>query len=517
MSVTEANADVRQTGGLLSTDICKHSRPFYSLDEVHDVGELEKYYSRFAGLRRRLGGDVVNSFYLDVKLVGVPVQLLYNRSKLTLALTKYTGYEGEDVTNCVINLPNVPERIRAGSNLYIRGEIVIHRADFYAINQQLEAQGQLPFKTMKDCVEDTLRRGDIDLLRRRILRFYGWEIFVADQAEIPQTEQIKLLQQYGFNTPWGSHCESVDDMTGFINEVARNRASLPYFIDGVVVKQNDPDLRKALGVKKGIELAKCVWRFTDEGVVATVKEVEWSVDRTSRLVPYAVFDPVNVNGYVIDKVSLYNASWVETNGVGVGSKIVIDQSGNNPPHATDVLASSEVTLPTECPCCHSPVKKVGTDLFCTNFHCPDLLRSTLTYLVTDILHISEFSPEQINALIESKTFTKMIDFFLPQDSKTPTVSQDSLDRLVAKMKNINLLDLILLMGIPNMGRAVASKLASETCGISNFIAFLGNEKEIDFMQFSIAAKTHLKEWIKDPARRKFLKDVAKLRLTYCGE
>ena len=503
----------------LSHDIVRHAIPFHSLDEVDDIEGLRSYFKRFAALRRQFSPNAVDQFYLDYKLVGVPVQVLYRKGKIILALTKHTGYTGEDITTCVANLPNVPERIRTSQNVYIRGEIVVHRADFYAVNQQREMQGELPFKTMKQCVEDTLRSGDLQLLRKRTLRFYGWELFLGGQDELTQTEQIKVLQNFGFNTPRGQLCTTVEEMMSFVNETARIRNTLPYIIDGVVVKQNDPEYRAAIGVKKGIEMAKCVWRFSDAGMSVTVDRLEWQVDRSGRLVPIARFPAVNLNGVMVDQVSLINARWVSTHHLGINSKLVIDQSGDNAPRVQEILTTTKTVkyaLPDKCPCCGSELLKAGNDLFCTNFECPDLLEASLVYLVTTILKYTELTPEQIHQLVASKTVTKLIDVFLPMETKTDAVSQEVLDQLVRRVRDINLLELIMLLGVPNMGKAVASKLASETCSVGAFIKFLNDEKELNFMQFNSLVKDSLRAWIADPHRLAFLKEVKKLHLPYCG-
>lgn len=500
--------------------IMDHSIPFYSLDEVTDIEGLRRYYRRFNKLRHTFPPENVDNYYLEMKLVGIPVQVLYRKGRAVLALTKYTGTTGEDITSCYIHLVNVPERIRASGDIFIRGEIVIHRAEFYAINQQREARGELPFKTMTQCVEDTLRCGDLDVLRRRIVRFYAWELLMNGKDELPHAEQIKTLRNFGFNVPGGQLCTNIEDMMSYINEVARTHDTLPYIIDGIVIKQNDPEFRMAIGVKHNIELAKCVWRFNDDGARVTIRQINWQVDRTGRLIPIAYFPTATINGHLIDHVSLINARWVEVNHLHDGVKLTIDQCGSDTPRIREVLPDVEdaetVKQPETCPCCGSKVITSGNDIFCTNFNCPDLLEESVIYLVEELLRSLILTRSQIHALIESKTITHLIDLFSPLISRTPSVSQETLDRLVSRVREINLLELIMLLGVPNMGKAVASKLASETCSVSRFIQFLTNEKELNFMQFNSLVKEGLRVWIKDPQRLKFLQDISKLHLPYCG-
>lgn len=496
----------------------KHVKLFYSLDEVDDESGLRRYYKRFATLREKFSNTAVDFYYLDCKLTGVPVQVYYVNGLIVSALTKFDGQEGEDVTSIVVRLPNVPQKIKTDRTVVIRGEIVIHKDDFYVINQDREAAGLPQYDTMTDCVTDTLHSGDMQLITKYVLRFYAWEFFIHGNREMEQQKQIQYLTMFGFNTPRGQMCNTVSDMISFINEIARIRNRLPYEIDGVVIKQNDPQYRKVIGVKDGIELSKCVWRFNSGGVVGALNKIEWKVLRTGKVLPTGIIKPVNLNGVLITKISLRNIQYVKDNRIGVGAKLVLDRTGENEPVIVKILKSGKYEdVPVVCPCCGGELKYSHDNAYCTNPDCPDILEATLNFIMqSDILNYPEFNAQMIHDAVTSKTITSLADIFTTLETKSEQVSQEALDRLVLKMRSINLLDLIMMLGIPGMGRAIAGKLASEVGTVEGLIGILNNEEYFRLLAISSVVKKYFLEWYAIPEHKLFLERIDELKLPYCS-
>lgn len=498
--------------------LSRHVRPFYSLDEVKDEQGLKRYWKRFSELRHNFSPTVVDRYYLDCKLSGVPVQLYYVKGMLVSALTKYDGAQGEDVTVAVSHLPNVPQRIRTERTVVIRGEIVIHRDDFYVLNQDRESSGLPTFDTMADCVVDTLHRGDVKLISKYILRFYAWELFVHGAPEMAQELQLEKLMVFGFNIPRGQICTSVESMVGFINEIARIRNSLPYEINGVVIKQNDPEYRKAIGTKNGVELAKCVWRFNSGGVACNLTGIEWKVQRTGRVAPVGTIKPISLNGLIISEVSLRSYRYVEDQRLGDNAKVVLDRSGENAPAIIKIIRPGDYHgVPEVCPCCGQPLTTHKENAYCTNPNCPAILEATLNFVVgEEALNYSGFTPKLIHAAVESKTVTSLIDIFTTLESKSPDVPQEDLDRLVTAMRNLNTREFIVLLGIPGMGRAIACKLAMEAGTLEGLKRILTDSEYFRLLGISSVVKKNLKEWYTVPEHQKFLDDAIALKLPKCS-
>lgn len=518
--VTENNNEqnTQADGSSSSLALSRHVRPFYSLDEVKDEQGLRKYWKRFSELRYNFSPTVVDRYYLDCKLTGVPVQLYYLKGTLVSALTKYDGKQGEDVTDAVAHLPNVPQRIKTERTVVIRGEIVIHRDDFYVLNQDRENSGLPTFDTMPDCVVDTLHSGNVKLISKYILRFYAWELFVHGAPEMAQELQIERLVMFGFNVPRGQICTGVESMISFINEIARIRNNLPYEINGVVIKQNDPEYRKAIGTKDGIELAKCVWRFNSGGVACYLTGIDWRVQRTGRLSPVGRIKPVSLNGLTITEVSLRSYMYVKDQHIGDNAKIVLDRSGENTPTIIKILKTGDYTgVPEVCPCCGEPLVIHKENAYCRNPNCSAILEATLNFVVgKEALNYSDITPEFIHAAVQSKTITSLIDIFTTLESKSKEVVQEELDRLVVLMRNINTREFIILLGIPGMGKAIASKLAMEAGTLEGLVRILNNAEYFRLLGISSVVKKNLKEWYDVPEHKKFLEDAIALKLPKCS-
>ena len=501
-----------------SLSVEKHVRPFYSLDEVSDDTGLRRYYKRFAVLREKFSSTAVDFYYLDCRLTGVPVQIFYAHGRLESALTKYNGREGEDVTEVVKLLPNVPQKINTQKSVVIRGEIVIHKDDFYAINQDRESAGLTVYDKMSDCVEDVIRSNDLQLVIKYILRFYGWELFVLGEKELEQQRQIDLLMTFGFNTPKGQICTSIQEMSSFINEIARIRNRLPYEIDGVIIKQNDPAYRKAIGVKDGIELSKCVWRFNEGGVVCTLKNIEWRVTHTGKVEPFGILKPICINGVLVNEISLRNIEYVRNNYIGNGAKLILDRNGENEPAIVKILKLGNAEeIPCTCPSCGHELTFAHSNVYCRNPECPAILEATLNFIMGgDILNYPSFTPELVHEVVASKTVVNLLDVFSTLETKSDKISQRVLDDLVTKMRSINLLDLIMMLGIPGMGRAIAGKLASEVGTVSGLIDILNNDEYFRLLNISSVVKQYFADWYTVPENKLFLERLKDLNLPRCS-
>ena len=513
-----ANTNLDQQPITSPLAISRHIKPFYSLDEVKDETGLRRYWKRFSELRYQFSDTVVDRYYLDCKLTGVPVQIYYAHGDLVSALTKYDGRQGEDVTQAVLHLPNVPQRIKTSRTVIIRGEIVIHRDDFYILNQDRENDGQSTFDTMTDCVVDTIHSNNTRLIAKYILRFYAWELFVVGSAELEQELQIQKLTYFGFNTPRGQLCSSVNEMLAFINEIARIRNTLPYEINGVVIKQNDPIYRKAIGVRNGIELSKCVWRFNSGGAACVLDDIQWKILRTGRVLPIGYIKPVSINGVLVSDISLRSWTYVKDQRLGIGAKVVLDRSADNAPTIIKIIRPGNYQeVPEVCPCCGSKLIHSRENVYCTNPDCPAILEASLNFIVSyEALDYKEFTPELVHEAVQSKTITSLLDIFTTLESKSDKVPQADLDRLVTKMRSINLMEFIIMLGIPGMGRAIAGKLAVEVGNVAGFIRILNNDEYFRLLTISSVVKKYLAEWYSVPEHKEFLEKVKALELPRCS-
>ena len=492
----------------------RHPVRMYSLENVFDSTDLKKFYKRFSGLRAEMPD--VDNYYLDCKMDGLSLDLIYHEGVLSTAISRGDGIIGEDLTQNALTIPNIPKRLHTKTNVIVHGEVVVHKSDFYAVNRERDLKGLEPFKNTRNYASGSLRNKDPEVTRERLLRFYAWELIVPEAKHYPFDEQIQYLIDLGFNTPQGQLCSSIEDILSFINDIARTRKDLPYSIDGVVIKQNTYEYRKALGWNRHAPLWATAWKFTADDAVTEITRITWNMGKTGRLTPVAHLKPVNINGVLISAVNLFNAENIESNKLGPSAKVTICRSGDVIPKITQIHnPGTYLGLPEECPFCHQPLERQGADIKCVNPDCSEMLIASLSYIVgKDALNINGMSSAFARELVESGTVKSVIDIFSPLDNKSTKISQDELDTLVMRMRNVNTMELLIILGIPNIGRAIAGKITAEVMSIHGLIKALNDEKAMRLLPINDVAKRNLLTWYKHPLHRELLDKIAAMHLTY---
>ena len=495
-----------------------HVLRMYSLDNVFTQDDLRRFYKRFAALRHEKGISLVDQYYLDYKVDGVAVELIYVRGRLVTAISRGDGYWGTDITKNIYMIANIPQFIRTRDTISIHGEVVVHTSDFYAYNREMERQKKEVFSSARNYAAGSLFQKDPLITKRRLLKFYAWGFFPLCQQTLPRDKQIEYLRSYGFNTPIGQICTTINEMLSFINETARIRHTLSYEIDGMVIKQNNAEYQQIVGWSNRAPLWATAWKFTADGADTTVKEIKWQVGKSGKLTPVAQIIPVTINGVTISECSLYNAETIEKNNVGTGAKVHVIRSGDVIPKIDQFYSKGkEIFIPTKCPYCNSDLIRVAADLRCTNRECTGRFISFLSYVVSrNVLNIQGIGPALITEIVNSGTLTNFLDMFNPIVAKSNKIPQELLDKLVARMQTINMMELLMVLNIPGMGRAIATKLATEVVNIDGFIDLMHNKLRLESIYVNNATKDNLRNWFADTENQKLLQQINQLHLVNCS-
>lgn len=491
----------------------KHPIRMYSLSKIRTEKELRKFYKRFSELRHDLGRNVVDKYYLDYKMDGLSCDLVYTDGKLSLAITRGDGKVGEDVTQNALNIRNIPPYLNTHKNLIVHGEVVVHKSVFNNINRAREERGLVPFSNPRNYASGSLRQINPKVTRERGIMFYAWSLFVPGK-KLTCEDQMEHLAKLGFNLPYGTLCSNVEEMLAMISDTIRKRPDLPYEIDGVVIKQNDPDVHKALGWNEHDPLWATAWKFAADGTETTIERISWNVGRTGKVTPLAHLDPININGVNIDTVTLYNAAKVEATKIGPGAKVKVIRSGDVIPKIENVIKSGTYQgIPDKCPICGQPLTRVSNDLFCTNPDCNGILASTLQYIVgKDVLDIKGIGESFIKEAINSGTITSLKDLLIPIDNKSSLLKQSDLDKLVLRARSMNLLELLMFIGVPSMGRSVAGKLAITLGSLKRLRETLADERKVNLLTVTKSVKDNLNAWYKSDRNKDLLAYIDSLDL-----
>ncbi len=322
-----------------------HKWRMLSLNDVFSIKEVEAWFGRIS----KLAGDSRIDFFADIKMDGLACSLVYEDGILTQAVTRGDSYVGEDVTANVRTIKNVPLRLRDSKRCAdflvgrteVRGEIVMLKDDFEAINQRQEAAGLPTYANPRNLAAGTIRQLDPQLVADRPLSFRAYDVLRDKSSEVPTQEfAYDALTELGISrNHQAKYLPNLAAVEEFIDQWDELRHDLPFNTDGVVVKVNDRQLYEGLGIVGKQPRAAIAFKYPAEQATTVVRDIVIQIGRTGAATPVAVFDPVVVAGSTITHASLHNADEIARLDVRVGDTVVIFKAGDIIPQVESVVES----------------------------------------------------------------------------------------------------------------------------------------------------------------------------------
>lgn len=321
----------------------RHVRRMLSLNDVFSEEEVAAWITR----TQKLAGDRSLTFFADLKMDGLACALIYQDGKLTQAVTRGDGQVGEEVTSNVRTIESVPLNLRTDpkhakylkGRTEIRGEIIIYKKDFEALNRSREQQGLPVFANPRNLAAGSIRQLDPKLAAARPLRFRAWEIIRDDPAELATyTDAYEVLRALGVPTnPQATALPDLPAIMQFVEKWEDGRHALPFNTDGLVIKLNDRALYAELGIVGKAPRGAVAYKYPAEEATTIVRDIVLSIGRTGAATPVAVFDPVVVAGTTVQHASLHNADEIARKDIRVGDTVVIFKAGDIIPQVSKVL------------------------------------------------------------------------------------------------------------------------------------------------------------------------------------
>ena len=369
-----------------------HLEPMLSLDNAYSEEELRAFDDRVKrGLGDALGTDPVE-YVAELKIDGLSIALTYEQGRLTRAATRGDGVTGEVVTHNVRTIRALPLDLGSATapRLEVRGEVYLPKSAFERANAAREAEGEPLFANPRNTAAGMLRNLDPELVAKRGLRAFTYQL-VAPEVPPTHADTLTLLRSWGL--PVESHwrrCRGIDEVVAFCVAWAEQRRALDFETDGVVVKVNDVERRKALGTTSKFPRWAVAFKFPAEQKTTTLRKIDVNVGRTGAVTPFAVLDPVFVAGSTISMATLHNSDDIARKDIREGDTVIIEKAGDVIPRVVGPVLSLRPPdsvpwqMPERCPLCHTRLHREDDEAVwrCENTSCPSKLQRGLEHFAS---------------------------------------------------------------------------------------------------------------------------------------
>ena len=469
------NSPTQRVGGTLLEGFEKvaHDTPMLSLDNAFSEDELMAFDRRVAQLV-----DAPYSYHCELKIDGLAVSLKYVNGKLQQAVTRGDGTMGENVTANVRTIKSIPLTLKKPLTLEARGEVYMPKSSFIALNEKREEQGEAVFANPRNAAAGTLRNLDPKVTASRNLSVFLYALTnVSEQPVDTQDAALTMLDQLGLKTnPERKVFDSMSDVWSFIEDYQEKRTSLPYEIDGIVIKVNELVNQEKAGYTVKAPRWAIAYKFPAEEARTTIREVEWSVGRTGVVTPTAIMDPVQLAGTTVQRASLHNIDLMIEKDIRLGDTAVVRKAGDIIPEVikVDVDERSEdsepYVFPTHCPACDSELMHLEDEvaLRCMNPSCSAQAKERLSHFVSrNAMNIDGLGERVVSQLYEKGLVKDVADlYYLEKEAlleldKIADKSADNMLKAIDASRSNSLERLIFGLGIRHVGSKAARLLAEE--------------------------------------------------------
>lgn len=448
-----------------------HSVPMLSISDVFDEKEVADWFDKLAD----------KNLFIELKVDGVSYSARYENGILVRGLTRGSGAIGEDITENLRTISDIPQRL-AGSYpdvIEIRGEVYMMRADFIALNEEAAERGDKVFANPRNAAAGSLRQLNPEITATRRLSAFGYtygEISSRDWET--QSEFFDRLESWGFKTTrqWAHHAENIDEIQRVYNEIMMMRADIPFDIDGLVLKVNNIDLQEKMGARSNSPRWEVAYKFPAARAITALNAITVQVGRTGVLTPVAELEPINIGGVVVSRATLHNADEIARLGVRVGDRVTVQRAGDVIPQIIGVAESAngpEFEFPQTCPVCGGAVIREAGQVArrCVNtLGCPAQRIGELEHFVSRKgFDIEGLGTRQLELFIERGWIESPADIFTLISSHGEEIkkldgfgekSVSNLNDAIERARDIDLHRFIYAIGIPEVGQATAKILAN---------------------------------------------------------
>lgn len=448
-----------------------HPVKMESLQDAFSEGEIRDFDARVKG------GVSAAQYVVEPKIDGLSVSLEYENGVFTRGSTRGDGVTGEDITANLRTVRSIPLRLNTDLPfLEVRGEVYMPRDTFLKIIREQELNEEKPFKNPRNAAAGSLRQKNPKITAKRNLDIFVFNIQrIAGKTLHGHKESLDFLKSLGFKTvPFYTPCKDIDEALAEIRRIGEIRYTLPFDIDGAVIKVDDFAMREVLGSTAKYPKWAIAFKYPPEEKETTLLDIEINVGRTGVLTPTAVFAPVLLAGTTVSRATLHNEDFIRDKNIAVGDTVIIRKAGDIIPEVLSVSKHQDGTPPYEmpkiCPSCGAPtVRDQGEAATrCTNPDCPaQLLRMLIHFCSRDAMDIEGLGEALLEVLTQKGLLQNAADIYRLDYEKIAALdrmgekSAENLQNAVEKSKENDLSKLVFALGIRHIGQKAAALLAEQ--------------------------------------------------------
>jgi DNA ligase (NAD+) len=455
----------------------RHREPMLSIDNTYNEDELREFDRR---VRKGLSGEKVR-YVVELKIDGVAISLTYEQGRFTVGATRGDGERGDDVTHNLKTIHGLPLRLRTEQPPALfeaRGEVYMALAELARVNREREAQDLEPYANPRNLTAGTLKLLDPKQCAKRRLRLFSYALGAVEGVSVKtHLESLELLRRFGF--PVNPHIEAfdnIDEVIAYCGSWSEKRHELAYETDGMVIKLNDLDQRRRLGMTSKAPRWVVAYKFAAEQALTKLLKIEVQVGKTGTLTPVGHLEPVRLAGTTVSRASLHNADEIARKDIRVGDMVVVEKAGEIIPYvirsepAARTGAEKVFHFPSKCPVCGSAVERDEGGVYyrCTGATCPAQLKERLRfYAHRNSMDIEGLGEALCDQLVDAGLVKSLPDIYRLTEKQLlelERMGKKSAQNLLAGIeasKERGLTRVLTGLGIRHVGETVADLLAQE--------------------------------------------------------
>ena len=457
------------------------------LQSLQDVFDFESIYDFDIKMKKNAKeNDKELKYVVETKIDGLSVSIEYEKGKFVRGATRGNGLVGEDITENLKTIKNIPKELKEPIDIIVRGEVFIGTKEFEKLNEKRELEDEPLFANARNAAAGSLRQLDSSIAAQRPLDIYIFNVQKSDNIEFKSHyESLIYLEKLGFNVnPVKTLCSNIDEVISAIEKIGKDRTSLSFGIDGAVIKVDDLELRNIIGQTAKVPKWAVAYKYPPEKKETILKDIICQVGRTGVITPLAILEPVVVAGSTISKTTLHNEDFIKEKDLMIGDHVYIQKAGDVIPEIVEVIKSKRTgnevffEMPKVCPVCGAEVVREEGEAAtrCIGIECPArTLRNIVHFASREAMNIEGLGEAIIEQLLDNKLIENISDIYYLKLEDIASLKKDgkkfaqNLIDAINKSKENDLDKLICGLGIKNVGNKLAKVLAKTFKSMDNLM------------------------------------------------